>query len=52
MKGIIDKKKELEIKIEIARELMHKKIEENIDEKEILSVSEELDKLIVDYLIE
>jgi len=48
----MDKRKELEIEIEIVRELMHKKIEENIDEKEILSVSEELDKLIVDYLIE
>jgi len=46
----MDKGKELEMKIEIARDLMHKKIEENLDAKEILKVSEELDKLIVDYL--
>lgn len=52
MKGINDAKEELEKKIEITRELLHKKIEENIDPKEILSVSQELDKLIADYLIE
>jgi len=46
----MDKGKELEMKIEITRDLMHKKIEENLDAKEILKVSEELDKLIVDYL--
>ncbi|MFW2490227.1 Spo0E family sporulation regulatory protein-aspartic acid phosphatase [Clostridium chromiireducens] len=52
MKGINDSKKELDKEIEIIRELLHKKIEENIDPKEILSVSEELDKLIVNYLVE
>jgi len=46
----MDKRKELEIEIEIVRELMHKKIEENLDGKEILKVSENLDKLILDYL--
>ena len=46
----MDKGKELEMKIEITRDLMHKKIEENLDAKEILKVIEELDKLIVDYL--
>lgn len=50
MRAKMDKGKELEMKIEIVRELMHKKIEENLDAKEILKVSEELDKLIVDYL--
>lgn len=45
-----NKEKELETKIEIAREFLHKKIEENIDTKEIQKASEELDKLIVAYL--
>ena len=47
----MDKGKELEIKIEVTRELLYKKIEENLDPKEIQKVSEELDKLIVDYLV-
>jgi hypothetical protein len=46
----MDRRKELETKIEILRELMHKKIEENLSANEILKTSEELDKLIVDYL--
>lgn len=45
------KEKELEMKIELTRELLHKKIEENLNPKEIQKVSEELDKLIVDYLV-
>ncbi len=45
-----DKGKELEKKIEIVRERLHKKIENQADMKEILRVSENLDKLIVDYL--
>ncbi|AWK52785.1 hypothetical protein DIC82_18075 [Clostridium beijerinckii] len=51
MRNKLDHGKELEIKIEIARELLHNKIEENLDPKEIQKVSEELDKLIVDYLV-
>lgn len=43
--------KELEIKIEIARELLYKKIDANLDRKEIQKASEDLDKLIADYLI-
>ena len=46
------KRKELNIRIEIVRNLLHGKIEENADKKEILRISEELDKLIADYLIE
>ncbi len=45
-----DKGKELEKKIEIVRERLHKKIENQADIKEILRVSEKLDKLIVNYL--
>ncbi|MVX65635.1 Spo0E family sporulation regulatory protein-aspartic acid phosphatase [Clostridium chromiireducens] len=44
--------KEFARKIEIVREILHKKIEENIDKKEILRISQELDKLIVNYLLE
>lgn len=43
--------REIEIRIEMAREFLYKRIEENLDPKEILKASEELDKLIVDYLI-
>ncbi|MFW2488438.1 aspartyl-phosphate phosphatase Spo0E family protein [Clostridium chromiireducens] len=52
MKEKKDRIKEFARRIEIARELLHKKIEENIDKKEILRVSQELDKLIVNYLLE
>lgn len=45
-------RKELEMEIELSRELMHKKIEENLDANEILKVSQGLDKLIVKYLEE
>lgn len=45
----MEKGKELEMEIELSRELMNKKIEENLDANEILKVSQELDKLIVAY---
>lgn len=52
MKVKKDRRKEFARNIEMVREILHKKIEENIDKREILRVSKELDKLIVDYLVE
>lgn len=46
----LDNNRELDLKIEVVRELLYKKIEENIDKKEIQQISESLDILIVDYL--
>jgi hypothetical protein len=43
-------KKELEMEIQRVRELLHKKIEENSNRKEIQETSEELDIFIVKYL--
>lgn len=48
----LNKKKELCRKIETVRELLHIEIEKNSDKTEIQQVSENLDKLIVDYLKE
>lgn len=47
----VNNEKELKIKIETAREVLYKEIEENLEIKGIHKASEELDKLIVDYLI-
>lgn len=52
MNGKREMREELDVKIEEVRNLLYQKIEENVDEKEILRISEELDKLIADYLIE
>lgn len=51
MIGIKEKRKELDIRIETVRSLLYEKIGENADKNEILRVSEELDKLIADYLM-
>lgn len=50
MRITMDKEKEIERKIEEARESLYKKIERNLDQKEIQKASEELDKLIVEFL--
>lgn len=42
-------KENLNEKIEITRELLHKKIEKGASKGEIQRISETLDKLIVDY---
>lgn len=49
MKKQLEYKKDLNNKIEIIRELLYEKIEDNVDREEIQFVSEILDKLIVDY---
>jgi hypothetical protein len=50
MKEKLGKRKNLSEEIEIVRELLYKKIEENADKEQIQQISEFLDKLIVDYL--
>jgi len=42
--------RQLDIKIEIIKDLLCKKIKGNIGNKEIQEISEKLDKLIVNYL--
>lgn len=49
MKKQLDYKEDLNKKIEIIRELLYKKMEDNIDREEIQHISEILDRLIVDY---
>lgn len=49
MKKQLEYKEDLNKKIEIIRELLYEKIEDNVDREEIQFVSEILDKLIVDY---
>lgn len=49
MKKQLEYKEDLNKKIEIIRELLYEKIENNVDREEIQCVSEILDKLIVDY---
>jgi Spo0E like sporulation regulatory protein. len=51
MNGKREMGQELDMKIEAVRNLLYQKIEENVDKKEILRISQELDKLIADYLM-
>jgi hypothetical protein len=50
MREQLEDGRELDMKIEIVRELLYKKIKGDIGSQEIQEISERLDKLIVNYL--
>jgi hypothetical protein len=49
MKRRIDNDKELDIKIQVIRELLNKKMEEKLETEEIKKISKEFDN-IIEYL--
>ena len=52
MIGQLDEGRDLDMKIEIVKELLYSKIKGRIGNEEIQEISESLDKLIVNYLRE
>lgn len=50
MRVQLDEGMDLDMKIEMVRELLYKKIKGNMGSQEIKEISESLDKLIVNYL--